>query len=103
MGPTLNTCRTCAAHPARYPQCLRRVRLHALRALRAQKKGRTGLLRQGLNQDVRKALKDTAVAALAESLRGEVLHHDAAKLPDLTMAWGVLLLLRLLGGTKASR
>ena len=98
MGPPLNTCRT---HPARYPQCLRRVRLHALRALRAQKRGKTGF--RGLSQDVRKALKDTAVAALAESLRGEVLHHDAAKLPDLTMALGVLLLLRMLGGAKAGR
>ena len=84
------------ADGARCPRCSRCVRLKALRVLRMHRAGRLA----PSQEDVRKALKDTAVAAIAESIRGEVLHHDLAKLSDMTLAIAVLVLLRVLSSGR---
>ena len=84
---------TMHAHSPSVTRASRCMRLHALRLRRSHRRGTLGLPDP---HEIRKALKDTAVAAIAESLRGEVLHHDPAKLPDMTVAIAVLVMLRLL-------
>ena len=74
------------------PRCARCLRLHAVRLKRLHRRG----VLAPKPEDIRKALKDTAVAAIAESVRGEFLHHDGAKLPDMTVAIIVLVLLRVM-------